>query len=137
MIYGEAYIFLSLNETQIFFLAFVFNYLIHEICRVFCLLAVFLRSHYRFYPKRERGRRQTGMECGANNCKCPRRSIILNCKGFHSAEPVDTSIFLKQGDVCLLQMGSTLPPGASVKFSYAWDPAFIMFPESAAIVGAC
>ncbi|KAM1074557.1 hypothetical protein ACFX2I_019447 [Malus domestica] len=61
--------------------------------------------------------------------------ILLFC--LISREPVDTSIFLKQGDVCLLQMGSTLPPGASVKFSYAWDPPFIMFPESAAIVGAC
>ncbi|CAN6542626.1 unnamed protein product [Malus baccata var. baccata] len=59
--------------------------------------------------------------------------ILLFCL----AKPVDTSIFLKQDDVCLLQMGSTLPPGASVKFSYAWDPPFIMFPESAAIVGAC
>ncbi|KAM0976604.1 hypothetical protein FF1_019563 [Malus domestica] len=60
--------------------------------------------------------------------------ILLFC--LISREPVDTSIFLKQGDVCLLQMGSTLlvPP---VKFSYAWDPPFIMFPESAAIVGAC
>ncbi|KAM1629048.1 hypothetical protein ACFX14_017213 [Malus domestica] len=37
-----------------------------------------------------------------NNCKCDRRSIILNCKGFQSAELADPSIFLKQGDVCLL-----------------------------------
>ncbi|CAN6587779.1 unnamed protein product [Malus baccata var. baccata] len=58
-----------------------------------------------------------------NNCKCDRRSIILNCKGFQSAE--------------LAVPGSTLAPGASVKFSYAWDPSFIMFPKSADIVGAC
>ncbi|KAB2619039.1 hypothetical protein D8674_014908 [Pyrus ussuriensis x Pyrus communis] len=44
---------------------------------------------------------------------------------------VDTSIFLKQGDECLPQMGSTLAPGAFVKISYAWDPPFVMFPKSA------
>ncbi|KAK9945961.1 hypothetical protein M0R45_011449 [Rubus argutus] len=64
-----------------------------------------------------------------NSCKCPQAKIKVNIKAFQSVEPVNSSI-LSQLDVItyMLINGDTLAPGASVKFSYAWDFAFRIFP---------
>ncbi|CAB4297353.1 unnamed protein product [Prunus armeniaca] len=72
-----------------------------------------------------------------NNCACAQTSIVLSCRGFQTAEPVDPAILKKQGDVCLLIMGNLLDAGASVKFSYAWDPPFLLLPSSSVISGGC
>lgn len=84
------------------------------------------------------GTQRSGREIGGqpewnvqviNNCDCPQKQIVLSCPGFQTTEPVVPSILSKQGDTCLLINGSTVQPRASVSFSYAWDPPFIMFPR--------
>ncbi|ONI34486.1 hypothetical protein PRUPE_1G484200 [Prunus persica] len=72
-----------------------------------------------------------------NNCACAQTSIVLSCKGFQTTEPVDPAILKKQGNVCRLIMGNLLDAGASVKFSYAWDPPFLLLPSSSVISGGC
>ncbi|GKV03231.1 hypothetical protein SLE2022_034900 [Rubroshorea leprosula] len=71
-----------------------------------------------------------------NNCKCPQSQIKFACKGFKTVEPINPLILAKQGDECLLINGKTLPGFATVKFSYAWDPPFVLFPSGSAI-GPC
>ncbi|KAJ4848009.1 hypothetical protein Tsubulata_009337 [Turnera subulata] len=53
--------------------------------------------------------------------------------GFQSATNVDPSIFLKQDDLCLLINGNPLQAFASVNFSYAWDPPFLLLPNNSMI----
>ncbi|KAF5748160.1 hypothetical protein HS088_TW04G00110 [Tripterygium wilfordii] len=70
-----------------------------------------------------------------NTCVCAQSRIILRCPGFQSVEHINPDILYKQGDDCVLVRGSSLPASASVTFSYAWDPPFIMFPKSSIIAG--
>ncbi|KAJ4835930.1 hypothetical protein Tsubulata_039734 [Turnera subulata] len=70
-----------------------------------------------------------------NNCPCPQSQIKLSCVGFQSATNVDPSIFLKQDDLCLLINGNPLQPFASVSFSYAWDPPFLLLPNNSMVEG--
>ncbi|XP_027367937.1 uncharacterized protein LOC113873811 [Abrus precatorius] len=71
-----------------------------------------------------------------NNCSCIQRQIQLACRGFQSAESVSPSILSKEGDSCLLINGNPLSPFATVRFSYAWDPPFVLVPTSS-ILGPC
>ncbi|GMN45470.1 hypothetical protein TIFTF001_014659 [Ficus carica] len=70
-----------------------------------------------------------------NNCGCSQKSIKLGCKGFQTAEPVDPLILLKskEGETCLLINGSSLVGFQSVRFSYAWDPPFLLLPLDSSI----
>ncbi|EXB80734.1 hypothetical protein L484_008514 [Morus notabilis] len=70
-----------------------------------------------------------------NNCGCAQKAIELSCKGFQTAEPLDPSTLLqsKQGDTCLLINGSSLEGFDSVRFSYAWDPPFLLLPVDSLI----
>lgn len=70
-----------------------------------------------------------------NNCGCSQKSINLSCKGFQTAEPVDPLTLLKskQGDTCILINGSSLDGFQSVRFSYAWDPPFLLLPLDSSI----
>ncbi|PON71323.1 Beta-1,3-N-Acetylglucosaminyltransferase family protein [Parasponia andersonii] len=75
-----------------------------------------------------------------NNCGCPQKQIKLGCKGFQTVEPVDPATFfiLDGGDgQCLLVNGSTLEGFASVGFSYAWDPPFLLLPLYSVIAPSC
>ncbi|KAI4351416.1 hypothetical protein L6164_005785 [Bauhinia variegata] len=63
-----------------------------------------------------------------NNCTCVQSQIKLACKGFQTLEPVDPSILSVEGDNCNLINGNPLQPFASVHFSYAWDPPFLLLP---------
>ncbi|CAK7329553.1 unnamed protein product [Dovyalis caffra] len=63
-----------------------------------------------------------------NNCQCAQSQIKLSCMGFQTVENIDPSILVKQGDACLLINGNSLEKSASVKFSYAWDPPFLLLP---------
>lgn len=64
-----------------------------------------------------------------NNCKCSQRQLKLACKGFQTVETVDSNIFAKQGDDCLLINGDAFKGFQAVSFAYAWDPPFVMFPS--------
>ncbi|KAJ8767575.1 hypothetical protein K2173_017919 [Erythroxylum novogranatense] len=66
-----------------------------------------------------------------NNCPCPLSQIKLTCEGFQSTEHVNSTILVEQGDTCLLINGKPLKASSSVKFSYAWDPPFVLWPASA------
>ncbi|KAL3844015.1 hypothetical protein ACJIZ3_001418 [Penstemon smallii] len=66
-----------------------------------------------------------------NTCKCPQGNIILSCPGFQTAEAIDPAIFVKSGDRCLINQGRPIQPQASIRFSYAWDPPFLLRPLSA------
>ncbi|GMI89281.1 hypothetical protein like AT4G32090 [Hibiscus trionum] len=68
-----------------------------------------------------------------NNCKCAQHELRVTCQGFQTAETVDPSVFEQQGDKCLVNQGNALNGFASVSFSYAWDPPFIMFPSSSVV----
>ncbi|XP_039063093.1 uncharacterized protein LOC120207740 [Hibiscus syriacus] len=68
-----------------------------------------------------------------NNCKCSQHDLKLTCKDFQSVETVDPSIFVQQGDDCLVIQGNTLNGFTSVSFLYAWDPPFFMFPSSSVV----
>ncbi|KAK7393089.1 hypothetical protein VNO78_21541 [Psophocarpus tetragonolobus] len=72
-----------------------------------------------------------------NHCKCTQSQIRLSCKGFQSTERVDPSILSKQGDTCLLINGNSLKGSATVRFSYAWDPPFLLLPSSSHIDPIC
>ncbi|KAK7279070.1 hypothetical protein RJT34_24114 [Clitoria ternatea] len=72
-----------------------------------------------------------------NNCSCALTQIKLSCKGFQSTETVSPAILSVEGDTCLLINGNPLGGFASVRFSYAWDPPFILMPASATVVGSC
>ncbi|XP_047970181.1 TPD1 protein homolog 1-like [Salvia hispanica] len=65
-----------------------------------------------------------------NNCNCSQSNIVLTCSGFQTVKPVDPSIFQRNGDHCSVNGGRPLLPRADVKFSYAWDPPFFLFPFS-------
>ncbi|KAK6927581.1 hypothetical protein RJ641_006172 [Dillenia turbinata] len=70
-----------------------------------------------------------------NSCasSCSYSNLMLSCKGFHTVEAIDPTVFKKQGDKCLVNNGRALVPKSSVQFSYAWDPPFIMFANSSNI----
>ncbi|XP_030548356.1 uncharacterized protein LOC115753733 [Rhodamnia argentea] len=70
-----------------------------------------------------------------NNCTCAQSGIKLKCAGFQSTEPVDPSMFAKQGDRCLLNSGKALAPHGSVSFSYAWNPPFLLWPAESVSAG--
>ncbi|XP_020229145.1 uncharacterized protein LOC109810163 [Cajanus cajan] len=68
-----------------------------------------------------------------NNCSCVQSHIRLACKGFRSVENVNSSILSIQGDSCLLINGYPLKGFDTVRFSYAWDPPFLLMPTSSRI----
>lgn len=68
-----------------------------------------------------------------NHCNCAQSNITLNCRGFQSVERVEPSIFSVSGDRCLVNNGNSLVGFGSVKFSYAWDPPFILMPNSSVV----
>ncbi|KAG6761634.1 hypothetical protein POTOM_034862 [Populus tomentosa] len=70
-----------------------------------------------------------------NNCQCAQSQIQLSCTGFQTVENIDPSILSRQGDACLLINGSSLEASASVNFSYAWDPPFLLLPLGSVIHG--
>ncbi|XP_047181309.1 protein TAPETUM DETERMINANT 1-like [Vigna umbellata] len=63
-----------------------------------------------------------------NNCNCTQSQIRLSCRGFQTTEIVSRSILAVEGDSCLLINGNPLKGFATVSFSYAWDPPFILTP---------
>ena len=65
-----------------------------------------------------------------NNCSCAQSKIRFDCKEFRTIEDVSPSILSVQGDSCLLINGNPLMGFASVRFSYAWDPAFVFLARS-------
>lgn len=65
-----------------------------------------------------------------NNCSCAQSQITLACKGFQTKENVSPSILSIQGDTCLLIDGNPLKGFDAVRFSYAWDPPFLLLPTS-------
>ncbi|KAL2489549.1 Beta-1 [Forsythia ovata] len=69
-----------------------------------------------------------------NTCKCPQSNIVLSCKGFQTVEPISPSIFNKVGDFCHINQDLPVQPQASVRFSYAWDPPFLLRPASAKVL---
>nr|XP_023913733.1 uncharacterized protein LOC112025311 [Quercus suber] len=69
-----------------------------------------------------------------NTCNCPQKLIKLTCNGFQTVENVSPSILSKVGDKCLLIGGKELVKSTSVKFSYAWDSAYIFWPSESNIV---
>ncbi|CAN0899347.1 Protein TAPETUM DETERMINANT 1 [Linum grandiflorum] len=71
-----------------------------------------------------------------NNCGCPISNLILTCKGFASAEPVNPSLFRQiNGTNCIVNSGNAIPPKASISFFYAWNSPTILFPAS--LTGHC
>ncbi|KAI4346319.1 hypothetical protein L6164_007228 [Bauhinia variegata] len=68
-----------------------------------------------------------------NNCSCAQSQIQLSCKGFQTAEAIDPSVLSMEGDTCTLIDGNPLQPLASVHFSYAWDPPFLLLPVHSVI----
>ncbi|KAK7279069.1 hypothetical protein RJT34_24113 [Clitoria ternatea] len=68
-----------------------------------------------------------------NNCSCDQSQIKLSCQGFQSAETIDPAILSMEGDSCLLINGNSLKGFATVNFSYAWDPPFLLLPTSSVI----
>ncbi|KAL5100720.1 hypothetical protein RYX36_005047 [Vicia faba] len=64
-----------------------------------------------------------------NKCNCPLSQIILNCQGFQSTMPVDSTILLKRGDNCLLYNGHALSGNDADQFAYAWDTPFNLYPK--------
>ncbi|KAG4982922.1 hypothetical protein AAZX31_10G108500 [Glycine max] len=68
-----------------------------------------------------------------NNCTCTQSQIRLSCKGFKTSESVSPSILSIEGDSCLLINGNPLNSFATVRFSYAWDPPFLLLPTSSSI----
>ncbi|XP_057966939.1 uncharacterized protein LOC131157080 [Malania oleifera] len=68
-----------------------------------------------------------------NPCICTFIEIQLNCKGFQSAEKVDSSLLALSGDACLLTNGQPLHGKESTSFSYAWTTQFTFKPISATI----
>lgn len=69
-----------------------------------------------------------------NNCKCAQSLITVNCQGFQSSYPVDPTKLVKHGDKCIINRSDALAGGASIKFSYAWDPPFILVPVSSIVI---
>ncbi|KAK9266380.1 hypothetical protein L1049_021641 [Liquidambar formosana] len=69
-----------------------------------------------------------------NNCSCFQVLITLACKGFQSVEYVEPSILFKQGDICMLNKGHRLDGHASIAFSYAWDPPFLLMPVNSTVI---
>ncbi|XP_027367494.1 uncharacterized protein LOC113873539 [Abrus precatorius] len=72
-----------------------------------------------------------------NNCSCAQSQIKLACKGFQSAESIDPSVLSMTGDSCILINGNPLNGFATVNFSYAWDPPFLLLPTSSVLVAPC
>ncbi|KAJ8534954.1 hypothetical protein K7X08_016682 [Anisodus acutangulus] len=71
-----------------------------------------------------------------NNCDCPMQNMLLSCNDFQTTEPVDTAIFKPAGDnKCSINNGNSIKPKDTVKFSYAWDPPFLLRPTS--VVASC
>ncbi|XP_061343769.1 protein TAPETUM DETERMINANT 1 [Gastrolobium bilobum] len=71
-----------------------------------------------------------------NNCSCEQSQIRLACKGFQTTEGVNPSILSMKGDSCLLINGNPLQAFATVSFSYAWDPPFLLLPTNS-VLGNC
>ncbi|KAK4434153.1 hypothetical protein Salat_0578000 [Sesamum alatum] len=58
------------------------------------------------------------------DCPCTQANVKLFCKGFQTAEAVDSSLLSKSGDECLLNNGQPLYGSDAVSFVYAWDAPF-------------
>ncbi|GMP94470.1 hypothetical protein CsSME_00043923 [Camellia sinensis var. sinensis] len=70
-----------------------------------------------------------------NNCNCSRQGMAFSCAGFKTAEPIDPAIFKPiDNGLCAVLPNKLLKPHDTVKFAYAWDPPFIMFPRRATSV---
>lgn len=72
-----------------------------------------------------------------NNCNCDQSQILLSCKGFQTAEPIDRSVLIIQGDNCLLFNGHALGGHNTDEFAYAWDAPFPFAPISSVTVPPC
>ena len=71
-----------------------------------------------------------------NTCNCFLQGIALSCAGFKTAEPVDPAIFkLIDNGLCAVLPNKFLKPHDTVKFAYAWDPPFFMFPRR--VISVC
>lgn len=66
-----------------------------------------------------------------NTCSCAQSNIVLSCPGFQTYDPLNPSVFHRDGDLCSVIQGRPLASKASVKFTYAWDPPFVLKPFSA------
>ncbi|ESW06485.1 hypothetical protein PHAVU_010G051700 [Phaseolus vulgaris] len=67
-----------------------------------------------------------------NWCACVQQNVQLNCKGFKTVEPVESSLLKVSGDVCLLSLGQPVWKGA-IEFNYAWDTQFPLNPISSKV----
>ncbi|XP_021768980.1 uncharacterized protein LOC110733272 [Chenopodium quinoa] len=69
---------------------------------------------------------------------CPNCSMsnitFRNCNNWLTVEPVDPTIFSKDGDKCVLIDNNILKPGQHVNFSYAWDTPVVWIPDSAVVI---
>ncbi|KAM3309346.1 TPD1 protein 1A [Capsicum chacoense] len=64
-----------------------------------------------------------------NNCDCPMQNMFVSCYDFQTTEPVDPTIFKPIGNnTCSINNGSSIRPKDTVRFSYAWDPPFLLRP---------
>ncbi|OIV89671.1 hypothetical protein TanjilG_07821 [Lupinus angustifolius] len=59
-----------------------------------------------------------------NKCPCVIQQVTLNCTGFQTVEPIDSSTLKVSGDKCLLIDGKPINNDASVTFKYASDKSF-------------
>jgi len=67
-----------------------------------------------------------------NWCACVQQNVQLNCKGFKTVEPVESSLLKVSGDVCLVSLGQPVWKGA-IEFNYAWDTQFPLNPISSKV----
>lgn len=59
-----------------------------------------------------------------NNCTCTQLDVKLDCEGFQTAEPIDSSVLAKSGDECLLNNGLPVYGHSIANFTYAWNTSF-------------
>lgn len=64
-----------------------------------------------------------------NWCSCAQSKLKLDCRGFQSIKPIDSSILEVSDSDCLVNGGNPILDGA-VEFSYAWDTPFSFHPIS-------
>ncbi|KAK7318989.1 hypothetical protein RJT34_03698 [Clitoria ternatea] len=67
-----------------------------------------------------------------NKCSCVQTSLVLNCDGFKTSEPVDRSILSLMGPYCIVKAGDSITKDP-ITFKYAWDVSFPFNPVSSRI----
>ncbi|TVU25356.1 hypothetical protein EJB05_27848 [Eragrostis curvula] len=63
-----------------------------------------------------------------NRCRCAVHGVFLRSAGFASSVPVDPKLFRRDGSGYLVGNGRRIESNGEVRFQYAWDRAFHMFP---------